>query len=61
MTNRIMTDWQAIAKARGIEASDKVTGPLEALEAQFRALTPSIRLETEPVNFYVLPLDGEDR
>ena len=59
MTNRTMTDWQAIAKARGLEVDERVTGPLEALEAQFRALTPTIRLETEPAIFYVLPLDRE--
>jgi hypothetical protein len=53
-----MTDWKAIATAKGIPASDAVVVPLDALEAQFDALRDQILLESEPVIHYVLPLPG---
>ncbi|MBM3786438.1 MAG: hypothetical protein FJW30_18930 [Acidobacteria bacterium] len=59
MSFYMKTDWQALAKAKGLDGNERVTAPLEALEAQFRTLTPKIELMTEPVNFYVLPLDGD--
>ncbi|MBL8241651.1 MAG: hypothetical protein JNM66_29770 [Bryobacterales bacterium] len=56
-----MTDWKAIAAAKGIPADDAVTTPLEKLEAQFRALRTEIDLSTEPVTHHVLPLPGAGR
>lgn len=56
-----MTDWKAIAIAKGLAADDRVTGPLEKLEAQFSALKTEIRLETEPVTHHVLPLPEAGR
>lgn len=56
-----MTDWKALAIARGLEADDRVTVPLEKLEAQFAALRAQIRLETEPAAFPVLPLPEEPK
>lgn len=53
-----MTDWKAIAIAKGLEPEDRLVKPLEQLEAQFSALLPQIALETEPVTHHVLPLPG---
>jgi predicted nuclease with TOPRIM domain len=57
-----MTDWKQMARMRGTklreEELDKVAGPLEALEKRFRELEKGLALETEPVNFYVVP-EGE--
>ena len=61
MTNRMQTDWKAVAAARGMNVSEKVTAPLEALEAQFAALKPSIDRFAEPVSMYVLPFEGESK
>lgn len=51
-----MTDWKAIAAAKGLAADEKVTVPLEKLEAHFAALREQIALETEPMTHHVLPL-----
>jgi hypothetical protein len=51
-----MTDWKAIAVARGLAPDERVIAPLEKLEAQFSLLRGQIALETEPVTHHVLPL-----
>jgi hypothetical protein len=51
-----MTDWKAIAVARGIPPDDEVILPLEKLEAQLSSLREQIALETEPVTHHVLPV-----
>jgi hypothetical protein len=56
-----MTDWKAIATAKGLPAPDAVVLPLQALEAQFAALRADIRLDSEPVTHYVLPLPESSR
>jgi len=61
MTDRMQTDWKAVAAARGMDVSEKVTAPLAALEAQFAALKPSIDRFAEPVSMYVLPYEGESK
>lgn len=61
MAKPSMTDWNAIAKAKGLEPDDRIIVPLEKLEAQFGALREQIALETEPVSFPVLPLPEESR
>jgi hypothetical protein len=61
MAELSMTDWKALAKARGLEGDDRVTVPLEKLEAQFAALRGLIRLETEPATYPVLPLPEESK
>jgi hypothetical protein len=61
MAKRPMTDWKAIAIARGIPADERVTQPLEKLEAQFAALRAEIALETEPAIHYVMPLPEGSR
>lgn len=61
MAKRPMTDWKAIAIAKGFTPNDGVILPLEKLEAQFGALRPEIALETEPAIYYVLPLPEETR
>ncbi len=59
MAKPSMTDWKAIAVARGFAPDERVILPLEKLEAQFSALREQIALETEPVTHHVLPLpDG---
>jgi hypothetical protein len=56
-----MRNWKQLASALGAgipEAElDRVTGPLETLEAAFRPLTTKIPPETEPV--YVVSLAEE--
>lgn len=49
-----MTDWHAVAQARGSSADQKVTDALAALETKFRPLEKLIAHETEPAIFYVL-------
>jgi hypothetical protein len=61
MAKTSMTDWKAIAVARGIPPDDKVILPLEKLEAQLSSLREQIMLETEPVTHYVLPLPVDPR
>ncbi|MBI2686107.1 MAG: hypothetical protein HYX27_07315 [Acidobacteria bacterium] len=56
-----MTDWKAIAMAKGVPAEDKVILPLENLETQFAPLREQIWLETEPVTHHVLPLPEGSR
>ena len=56
-----MTDWKAIAVAKGLTSDEAVTAPLEKLETQFRALCQEIELGTEPVTHHVVPLPGNDR
>ncbi|MFN0106690.1 MAG: hypothetical protein ACKV2U_31920 [Bryobacteraceae bacterium] len=51
-----MTDWKAIAIAKGLAPDDRVIPPLEKLEAQFGPLRQQIALETEPAIQHVLPL-----
>ena len=51
-----MTDWKAIAVAKGLVPEDRLILPLEKLEAEFALLRPQISLETEPVTHHVLPL-----
>ncbi len=47
-----MTDWKAVAKARGVEIPDeemeRVTGPLESLERVFRPLAGNLPASLEP-------------
>lgn len=47
-----MTDWTALARARGLdipaEAVERVAPSLEALEADFRPLTARLEFTTEP-------------
>lgn len=57
----MQTDWKAVAAARGMDVSEKVTAPLAALEAQFAALKPSIDRFAEPVSMYVLPFEGDSK
>ena len=61
MIKHSMTDWKAIATAKGLPASDAVVLPLESLETQFGVLRADILLETEPVIHYVLPLPETSR
>ena len=61
MAKTSMTDWKAIAVAKGQTPNDGVTVPLEALEKQFRVLCEQIALETEPVTQHVLPLPERAR
>jgi hypothetical protein len=61
MTRPGMTDWKAIAIAKGLPPEERTVLPLEKLEAQFNALKEQIRLETEPVTFHVLPLPETKR
>lgn len=56
MAKPSMTDWKAIAIAKGLAPEDRVILPLENLEQQFSALREQIALETEPVLHHVLPL-----
>lgn len=56
MAKKSMTDWKAIAVARGIPPDDRVILPLEKLEAQFILLREQIALEVEPATHLVLPL-----
>ena len=56
MAKTSMTDWKAIAVAKGFAPEDRVILPLEKLEAQFSLLRERIELETEPVTHQVLPL-----
>jgi hypothetical protein len=51
-----MTDWNAIAAARGIPADERVTRPIEALEAQFAVIVAGLPFDTEPAAFPVLPI-----
>jgi len=47
-----MTDWTALARARGLdipaEALEQITPSLEALEAAFRPLLQKIEFSAEP-------------
>jgi hypothetical protein len=47
-----VTDWKAIAKARGLEVSaeelDRIVGPLGALEEAFRPLVKGLTADVEP-------------
>lgn len=61
MTKPGMTDWKTIAIAKGLPPEERVVLPLQKLEMQFRELKAQIRLETEPVNFHVLPLPESER
>lgn len=61
MTKLSMTDWKAIAVAKGFEPDERVVKPLEQLETQFSALRAQIALETEPVTHHVLPLPEAGR
>ena len=56
MAKTSMTDWKAIAVAKGFAPEDRVILPLEKLEAQFSLLREQIALETEPATHHVLPL-----
>jgi len=56
-----MTDWKAIAAAKGFVPEDRVILPLEKLEAQFSVLREQIAFETEPVTHHVLPLPESAR
>jgi len=42
-----VTDWKALAQAAGL-ASERITQPLETIEAAFRPLTENLRPELEP-------------
>ncbi|MGA2117441.1 MAG: hypothetical protein ABSH56_22100 [Bryobacteraceae bacterium] len=42
-----MTDWRALAEAAGL-AGERVTTPLETIEAVFRPLTENLPPELEP-------------
>lgn len=61
MAKTSMTDWKAIAAAKGFVPEDRVILPLEMLEAQFSVLREQISLETEPVTHHVLPLPENPR
>ena len=61
MAKTSMTDWKAIAVARGFAPEDRVILPLEKLEAQFSLLREQIALETEPATHLVLPLPEGSR
>jgi hypothetical protein len=45
-----MTDWKALAQAAGLprEALDRITPPLETIEAVFRPLAENLPPELEP-------------
>ena len=49
---RIVKDWKAIARARGLEISaeelDRIVGPLDALEESFRPLVQDLTVDVEP-------------
>jgi hypothetical protein len=61
MAKTSMTNWKAIALARGLEPEARVILPLENLEAQFSLLREQIAFETEPVTHYVLQAQDERR
>jgi hypothetical protein len=61
MAKTSMTDWKAIAAARGFVPQDAVILPLEKLEAQFSVLREQIAFETEPVTHLVLQLPENPR
>ena len=61
MAKMSMTDWKAIAVAKGFAPEDRVILPLEKLEAQFSLLRERIELETEPATIHVLPLPDGSR
>jgi hypothetical protein len=58
-----MTDWKALAQARGLNLPDKeldrISAPLAALEAAFRPLVAGLTPGQEPDT--ELRLGGEDR
>lgn len=57
----MQTNWKALAAARGMDVSEKVTAPLTALEAQFAVIKPQIDRFAEPVSMYVLPFEGDSK
>ena len=57
-------DWEALAKARGLEISaeqlDSVIGPLRAIEKRFRPLTAGLSFDLDPATtFCADPEPGE--
>lgn len=56
-----MTDYRARALAAGLPAEqiERVTRPLETLEAVFRPLADSLRFDEEPVVTFEAAEDGE--
>ena len=56
-----MTDWKALAVARGIPAADidRIIVPLEALETVFRPLAQSLTPAMEPAAVYHVEEDPE--
>lgn len=55
-----MTDWKAIAAARGISSDERVIRPIEALESQFEAIVVRLPFDTEPAAFPVLPIPEKE-
>lgn len=51
-----MTDWKALARARGLQLSgkelDAMVQPLEALERVFRPLASDLSPDVEPATVY---------
>ncbi len=56
-----MTDWKALALARGIPAADieRILTPLDALETSFRPLARSLKPAMEPAVIYHVEEDAE--
>lgn len=53
---RAPTDWEALAKARGLEISpsdlDRVVEPLRALERRFRRLAADLSFDMDPATTF---------
>jgi hypothetical protein len=56
-----MTDWKALAVARGIPSTDieRIIAPLTALETAFRPLAQSLTPAMEPATIYHAEEDAE--
>ena len=56
-----MTDWKAMAQARGIAAPDidRIAAALDGLEAAFRPLVKDLPPELEPATGLSIEEEGE--
>jgi hypothetical protein len=55
-------DWKAIAKVHGLDLPapvlDRITAPLDALEAAFRPLAKGLTHDAEPATIFRADADG---